>query len=374
MKPLNRSSLVVLILLPASCAFAETTVHGIISMVGRNSNAADRSNRTIWDVSPFDPVYATLFFDASVSERLSAFLELYADGRYDRATLHGAYIRYDHTQQLHLEAGLIPTPVGLWPARAYADKNPLISTPAIYQYQTSLDVWDELQTSTGEVLEDRGNAEYAAPIFDFWWNTGVHGYASVGRASFGLALLNGSLSNPQRRIIYNQPNVAAHASLAFGPYVTVGGWGAIGPYLASSFGPSVPEGKKLTDYRQMTIGLNLHASAGHWDANAEGLLNRYEHPYFGLLDNAGAYADVKYTFAVRWWAASRIDMLGFSHLNADSANGQRWDYPITRFELGVGRWMSEHAALKLVAQFVRYSEAPLALNDEVYALQFIFKM
>lgn len=374
MRWLRRISLPLLFLTFGAHSQAQTTVSALLTMVGRNSNASDLSNRTIWNVSPFNPVYATMFLDAPVSERLSAFLELYADGKYDRATLHGAFIRYDHTSRVHLDAGLIPTPVGIWSARAYADKNPLVSTPAIYQYQTSLDTWEEIQRTPHEILEDRGGAEYATTVFDFWWNTGIHGYASAGDAAFGLAFLNGSLSNPQRRIVYNQPNVAAHASVSFGPYVTLGLWGALGPYLTPGFRTVLPEGKKLTDYRQKTFGANVHASSGHWETHAEGIVNRYDHPYLGRLDNLGGYADLKYSFAVRWWAAGRVDVLSFSRLKLADSYNQRWDYPIARYEIGVGRWMSERAVLKLVAQFIRFSGAPLSLNDEVYALQFAIKM
>ena len=113
--------------------------------------------------------------------------------------------------------------------------------------------------------------------------------------------------------------------------------------------------------------LILASGPGH-ELNAEFIVNRFEHPFLGNLDNVGGYADLKYSFATRWWGAARIDAISFSEL--DNAGGEKWDYPLTRFEFGLGRRLAEHALMKAVTQIVRYSSgAPKDLEGETYVLQ-----
>lgn len=358
---------------PATVLHAEVNVSALMSMVARNHDAEYHSNTTNFGITPFDAAYGRVFLDASISDRLSAFMQWFAHD-YDGAFFYGAYVRYDHTPNLHLEAGIIPTPVGLWPPRTYADKNPLVSVPAIYQYKTSVDGFGSLQSTAAEVFAERGAAGGAPILYDFCWNTGVHAYASHGQFDFGIALLNGSLGTPKREVAYSHPAGALHVNWIPGPYVTVGGWVSGGPWLAPHFEPDLPSGDVVEDYNQFTAGGLLQASYGHLELNAEIIVNRFEHPYLGDLDNTGGYADVKYSFATRWWGAARIDALTFSELDAAESDSDRWDYPMLRLELGLGRRLSEKAWIKGVTQIVRYTDAPSELDGEVFALQFTVEL
>ena len=360
--------MIVAVVFVSESATAQLKIAGLFSMVARNHDAQIQSNTTNFGITPFDGVYGRVFMDGTISDRLSAFVQWFAHS-YDGAFFYGAYVRYDHTPNLHLEAGLIPVPVGLWAPRTYADKNPLVSVPAIYQYKTSLDPWGELQTSPESILEQRGLNESAPVLYDFCWNTGVHGYASHGQFDFGIALLNGSLGVPRREVVYSRPAGAIHINWVPSPFATVGGWVADGPWMSPHFEPGLPAGKVVEDYHQLTAGALLQASAGHAELNVELILNRFEHPYLGDLENVGGYADIKYSFATRWWGAARLDALSFSELESSGSEGEKWDYPLTRFEVGLGRRLSERAIMKGVAQIIRYSDAPKALDGEVFALQ-----
>lgn len=354
-------------------ANAQVHVSALLSMVARNKGAAIESNKTNFGITTFDAVYSRLFVDAAVTDRLSAFIQLFSH-EYDGAIFYGAYVRYDHTPNTHLEAGLLPLPIGLWPPRTYADKNPLVSVPAIYQYKTPVDGYKRLQTSPEELLDERGESEYAPILYEFCWNTGVHAYASYRQFDFGLALLNGSLGSPRREVVYSRPAIAAHLNWVPSPYATIGAWVSGGPYLSPAFEPGLPAGKQVEDYNQLTAGGLLQAAAGHAELNAEMIINRFEHPYLGDLDNVGGYADIKYTFATRWWAAGRFDALTFSELDVPGANSQKWEYPLVRVEFGVGRRLSERSLVKAVTQIVRRQDAPKSFDGEIYAIQFTVEL
>lgn len=360
--------LMALLILSAE-ASAQVNVSGLMSLVTRNSDVADITNKTNFRVSPFDALNVRLFFDGAITENLSGFVQLYFGSTYSFTPI-GAYIRYDPSHSAHLEAGLIPTPVGLWGQRAYADKNPLVSVPLIYQYKTALDAGKRLQAEAGDILEPRGAAKYAPIVYDFCWNTGVHGYGSWGALDGGVALLNGSLGSPKRNSTYNRPSVVAHLGWTPNPYVRIGSWAAAGPYLSPGFEALLPGTYEIEDYQQQTFGAHAHVSAGHAEFYAEALFNRYQHPFLGDLDNVGGYADGRYSFATRWYVAGRVDVLSFSRLDDPAASGARWDYPLQRYEIGIGRKLTPRSVMKVVVQIVRYDGAPSGLEEEVFALQF----
>ncbi len=354
----------------ASMTHAEVFLSGQLALVGRNLTE-NPSNKTNLGYSAFDLVSLRTFLDARISDRLSGFIQFYTGGTALKdVMLYGAYIRYDHTPRLHLEAGLIPTPVGMWGPRTYAGNNPLVGTPLMFQYKTSLATYGPLQTEVEEILEDRGLDEYSPIVYDFCWNTGIHGYASVGQLDFGLAMTNGSLGSTKREMTYDRPNVAVHANWIPAPFLTVGAWGSVGPYLSPSMESQLPAGKIIEDYNQQSVGGLLHASRGHWDIYTEAFADRHQHPYFGDLDIVGGYAEVKVSVAPRWWVAGRAGHLSFSRLDNPEANGARWDYPITRLEGGIGRHLTERSRIKAVVQVIRYEDAPSTLDDEITAIQF----
>lgn len=358
------------LLLAASAANAEIFLSGQLALVGRNLTK-NPSNKTNLGYSAFDLVSLRTFLDARITDRLAGFVQFYTGGTaYTDMMLYGAYIRYDHTPRLHLEAGLIPTPVGMWGTRIYAGENPLVGSPLMFQYKTSLAVYGPLQTEPEGILEERGEDEYSPIVYDFCWNTGIHGYASVGPFDAGLALTNGSLGSTKREMTYNRPNVAVHANWIPTPFLTVGAWGSVGPYLSLSMEPQLPPGGVVEDYNQETVGGLLHAAWSHWDVHAEVFADRHQHPYLGNLDILGGYAEVKVTLAPRWWVAGRAGHLTFSHLNDPDVDNLRWDYPISRLECGIGRHLTEKSRIKAVIQVIRYEDAPSSLNDEIVAIQF----
>ena len=247
-----------------------------------------------------------------------------------------------------------------------------MSVLALYQYKTALTTFGQSQKLPDQLVAERGETEYLPIVYDFCWNTGVHGYATIGPVDFGVAALNGSLGSPAREINHDRPNVAAHVTVHTGPYASFGMWGGVGPYLTKDLEPQLPAGTSLESFEQRTLGASTHFSYGHWEGYAEGMVNRFEHPFFGNLDNMGGYADLTWSFAPRWHLAGRVDHLSFAR--TESLQNQRWDYPLSRYEFGVGRWLSEKSLVKLVSQTVRYTGAPTELDDEVYALQFTVKM
>jgi hypothetical protein len=355
----------------AASAQAEFFPEGQLILTARNQSANDLSNKTNAGFSAFDAAAVRIFLDARATDRVSGFVQLYAND-YSGATLYGAYVRYDHTASLHLEAGLIPTPVGLWGARTYADKNPLVGSPAMFQYKTSLETRGDLQSQAEEILDARGGAEHNPVVYDFCWNTGVHAYASAGQFDFGAALLNGSIGSTARQVTYDRPNVAGHVNFVPGPWLTVGVWGAAGPYLSPGAESVLPDGKRIEDYDQSSVGALAHAAMGHWEVYAEGLWNRYEHPFLGDLENLGGYVDARVDVAPKWFIAGRVDHLAFSRLDANVDSGrERWDFPLSRYEVGVGRNLSHKTLIKVVSQIVRYVGAPASLDDEIVALQFV---
>ena len=81
------------------------------------------------------------------------------------------------------------------------------------------------------------------------------------------------------------------------------------------------------------------------------------------------YFDARYKLAPQCYVAGRVETMRFSeHDFGGSIGKQDWDYPLNRFELGVGYRVDQAVLLKVVTQIVRgVDNAPL--DDETVAIQ-----
>jgi hypothetical protein len=60
----------------------------------------------------------------------------------------------------------------------------------------------------------------------------------------------------------------------------------------------------------------------------------------------------RYTFTPGWYAAARVEHLGFSRI-ATATETTEWDAPVTRTEVGVGRYLQRNLIFKTTLQFNR---------------------
>ncbi len=363
-------------------ASAQYQVTGMLDLVLRNTSAEDGSNKTFKGFSNFDYVRARLFFDAQPSEKVSVFTQVLVDN--SEFQLYGAYVRLSKIggANVNIHAGLIPNPVGLWGPRTYSDKNPVIGLPLMYLYHTALSP-GRYQTTNAQLLEMRGEGydHYGLPIiYDPCWNTGLEIFGSAGMVDWSIGALSGSVSAPRTQPEKDIPQLTGKLGLFFSPVFSLSFSGFAGPYMAdiSAFTAEVSEYPKLAaayedkeaeDYLNLGAGVGAHYDLGMLEMYSEAFFARWEHPVFDNLDAYSAYIDARYKLAPQWFIAGRVETMRFSeHDFGVGAGKQDWDYPLNRFELGIGYRIDQAVLLKIVTQIVRgVDDTPL--DDETVAIQ-----
>lgn len=365
--------LALLTLLASGGLKAQVNVGGLVDVVFKNSDNEDITNVTRRNFSNFHSSRARLFFDAAPAENLEVFTQILVDNY--SFQLYGAYMRFTNIggSQLNAQIGLIPHPVGSWGPRTYSNINPLIGVPMVYNMHSSYipggptavrDVDDII------ALRDSRSSRGLPVIYDACWNTGAEIYGSSGKLSYSIGLLTGSVSEPTLEQTKDIPQVTTHITYNLSSRITIGGSAFIGPYLVEGgFNDSLPVGADHDDYMNGGVGYELHVSGRYFDIYSESFYTYWEHPYLPKLNLYSGYVEGKYKFTPGWYVAGRFGFYEPGKLIDSQGASRNWDYPVKRFEGGIGYHPNRRTTLKLVTQINNF-ELTDAFDSELYALQF----
>jgi hypothetical protein len=269
---------------------------------------------------------------------------------------------------LDIQVGRVPPTFGAFSRRTYANDNPLIGYPLAYHYQTTLRP-DAVPGNAQELLDKRssgwlvryadqyGNQGAAAgvPLVNgIRWDTGVQVHGGNEFISGTVAFTRGTLSNP----VFNDDNsggqVATRIELRPAAGLVIGASGARGPFVSENAARgSVGEGRSH-EFTQNAWGADVEYSRDYYVVRAETIVSNWRLPLALTstvlpLRAIGGYLEGKYKFAPGFYAAARVDHLGFN----DITGTQRtlpWDAPVTRVETGVGISIQRNLVLKIAYQ------------------------
>jgi len=354
--------------------------HLLVDLVGRNTSAKNISNFTFFGQSNFDALRVRLFLEKKASERVELFTQFLSNNA-NSPRVYGAYVRLKSGSPWgNLEAGLIRQPFGTWGPRTYSDKNPLVGIPLGYSYHTALIVYlNTLQKSTAELLAYRGRGGNPTPtfgvssglplVYDNCWNTGILLFGGNNNWEYTTGVLSGSLSNPTIELKRSRPQIAGRIGFSPSLELAFGSSFAYGPYLTKANEKDLPVGATANDYNQTIVGLDLNFERGKFIGHAEGMFNRWIHPYVSEpLKVYTAYVEGTYKFATQFFASARYDRMEFSKITDPSGGRSVWDYSLYRMETGLGYRFDRNVTIKLVGQLTRFPGQP-QFNDDIVATQ-----
>ena len=301
------------------------------------------------------------------------FSQILVDG--NTFQLYGAYGRLSRIagSEVNLQFGLIPSPVGAWGPRTYSDQNPLVGVPLLYNYHSSF--VPGAPDSVRLVAELRAASDvrsnFGLPLlYDACWNTGVELYAVHNKLTYSFGLLSGAVSHPTTSQEKNIPQATTHITYAFNPGLVVGFSGFVGPYMAEGgINDSLPAGAKETDYLNVGVGYELYYSTRYFEAHSEAFYSYWEHPYVDNLKLFSGYLEGKYKFTPGWYCAGRVGFYEPGKLATGTGERIHWDYPVKRYEVGIGYHPNRKSTIKLVTQVNRFDFTD-EFDSELYALQF----
>ena len=351
------------LLLAPSLQASELHLHGLLDLVAaQRSDTYDLNTLTRGD-SPYDPYGLRLFVDGNVTERVDVFGQVvlrdgatpYVDGAY---VLFSPFAGYD----THLLAGKIPWPIGTYGPRTYSNKNPLIATPLMYQYHTTL-LWYAIPPSADALIAASATGQYGVDYFgypmskgmpvvdDSYWDVGVTAVGSQGAVEYSMGMTAGTPGwgntvedENTGKTVMGRIGIAPTAGLRFGVS------GAFGPYLVESLNEQLAPGQNVSQFHQALGMVDAEFATGHLELRAEGAWNTWQTPTVGDLDVTTGYVEMKYSFPFGAFAAGRLDGMRFSEIEDSSGAAHGWDSNVSRWELGAGYRIDRNILTKLVYQ------------------------
>ncbi len=370
---------------PEAAAMEASDIHlrGLLDLVEAGRGPAFESNYLNDGSTYFDAYRLRLFIEAEPSARFQIFTQfIYGDPSNGRA--YGAYLMFTPSPErdLHLLAGKVPWAIGTYGPRTYANRNPLIGMPLMYQYHSSLR-WDQLVPSTDALLLQAGRGQYGVSyvpatasfrgmpsIYDVCWDFGLTLTGSARPLEFAVGMVNGTPGHPNTTQDENDGK-SILGRLGFSPIaaIRVGVSGAYGPYLHAKLEPQLPPGRHATDYHQGLGMADVELMAGQVELRAEGFVNRWETPTVGDLWVRGGYVEGKLGFPAGFYAAGRWGTERFSEVRSSSGESEPWDYPVDRSEAGIGYRIAHGILAKAVYQRDTYVDDGEREPYDLYAAQ-----
>ena len=371
-------------LLAAPAAGADVRIRGLVDLVASNRGIGLESNWFNYGDSDFDAYRLRFFAEGAANDKLEVYTQfLYTDAAPARAL--GAYVSYAPAPErdFHLWAGKIPWIVGTFPPRAYSNKNPLVSTPLVYQYHTTLRA-DQIVPTVDDLLSKAGRGQYGisyvpgssnmrglSVVYELCWDFGVAALGSLRPLEFSVGATNGTPGRMNSAQDENDgKNFLGRVGLAPIPAVRVGVSGSIGPYIPSRLNPALPSGKSAEDYDQRLVMADAEIMFGHAELRGEAYRNFWDTPTVGTLLVEGYYAEAKYGLPWGLYAAGRWEEMNFGEVTSGAGVRRPWDFPRTRLEVGLGAKLSRSVLLKTIYQHYAYDQwvSPTETENRPYDL------
>jgi hypothetical protein len=251
---------------------------------------------------------------------------------------------------------------GAFARRRYGQDNPLVGTPLVYQYLTTVRP-DAVPANADDLLERRGSgwlvsypvgspeADAGLPVIESMrWDTGVSLRVGDEPVEWSLAVTRGSLGNPRTSDDNDGKQIASRLSFYPVPGLVLGASFAEGDYLDDGVLALVPTGS----YRQRAFGFDAEYAWDRFLVRAEAVVGRWEMPEIDAppidvpLDFRGGFVEGRYRILPQLHVAARFDRLDFGELRG-STGTDTWDARVNRVEVGAG--YRPHRQVELKAAF-----------------------
>jgi hypothetical protein len=286
----------------------------------------------------------------------------------ERARPYAAYVRIRPwpDRAFDVQIGRIPPAFGAFGRMAYNTDNALIGYPLAYQYLTSLRP-NAIPAVPEDLIRMRGRGWLSTfPVGDttpaagvplvsaFRWDTGLQARWMEGPVEVVGAVTAGTLSDPRVSDSNDGRQISARVALRPIPGLILGTSGAHGAWAAENVIQLVPA---ANDSTQTAWGADAEYSRDHWIVRSELVWSRWRVPFAVSnpsgtnLDALGVWAEGRYRFTPRIFAAARVDRLGFSTIRpAADVQPITWDGGVNRVEVVAGYYLQRNLTARLSVQ------------------------
>jgi hypothetical protein len=128
-------------------------------------------------------------------------------------------------------------------------------------------------------------------------------------------------------------------------------------------------GTNSDDMQQNVFGIDWSYQREQWSIHSEIVKSVWEYPTISEdLESLGYYVEGQYFFKPDTYGALRIGALDFNEITGTSGK-QTWDTNISRYELGVGKYINEDLLSKFYYQKNEQDDSDL--DDNLLGLQMV---
>jgi hypothetical protein len=315
----------------------------------------------------------SLFLDGQAGRHFYFFTQARLDRGFDPSE-GGAELRLDEYAlrytpwedgRFNVQLGKFATVTGNYAARHLSWDNPFINAPLVYENLTG--IWDHYAVDAPGTLlawghvptpqySDFGDgyADKRERLPVIWGPAYASGVSIAGKFSkfeYAAEMKNAGPSSRPESWDVNQVNFAHpvfSGRLGYRPNMAwnLGFSASVGPYLRPEADITLPQGKDIGDYRQITLGQDMSFEWHHFQLWAELYWSRFEVPTVGNADTTGYYLEAKYKFTPQLYGALRWNQQFFSDIDY---NGERipWGRDIWRIDAALGYRFTPNTQLKV---------------------------
>jgi hypothetical protein len=334
----------------------------------------------------------SFFLDVNIGPRLYGFVQARIDRRFDpsdkpiQTRLDEYFLRYNVLDKqpltLAVQAGKFATVVGNWTPRHLSWDNPFINAPLPYENITSA---ADLEAPESPI--DFGFFR-GGPSFKFTWVPVIwgpsyaSGIAAAGQVAehfdFAFELKNAAISSrPEQWDAttrdWSHPTFSGR--LGWRPCLewNLGVSGSEGAYMTDGAASTLPSGRGLGDYRQLTLGQDIAYAHGHWQVWAEAFESRFQVPNVGDADTFVYYVEARYQLCTELWAGVRWNQQLFGKIPDGFGGEQVWGNNLWRTDLVLGCRLNEHFQAKVQYSYGREHDPGGERGVQVGAVQITTK-
>jgi hypothetical protein len=321
-----------------------------------------------------------------VSDRVSVLGELRSEN-FNHIAPFALYARIRPLpgRRFDVQIGRIPPTFGSLSRRSYGNDNPLIGSPIAYQYMTSLRP-DSTPADLNELIRMRGRGwlsgfsvgdrvgRRGVPLVSsFTWDTGVQVSTGWNMVSVAAAVTNGSPSSPRFSDDNGGKQVSVRTTVTPTTGLTLGTSYARGEFLDRQVRRLLTA--PASNYDQRAFEFDIEYSRDHWLTRAETVWSEWTIP-IGTSGNATPLSALattlegRYSFLPGWYAAARIEHLGFSDITIPPETTE-WEAPVTRTEAGIGYYVQRNFIVKTTLQFNRRDGGRIN-SSQLLAVQLLY--
>ena len=345
-----------------------------------------------WIIPATEPFLAPrlrLFADGFLGDHVQTTAELRVD-RGEEPTaddievrIEQVFVRLMHAAGVAVQAGKFVSPFAGYPQRHHTEGDPLIRPPLSYDYRTVLEASRAPGSAVALLAWKDKPAEHRPRGSPIVWGTpyqwGAMATMAVGRVSGRAALMNSvPSSGPEEWGLeggFDAPAVVVNVGAQLTPALRLEASHSRGPWLDEGVG-GLPPLAGAEDFAQHIWAAEAAFALGRTKLRAEIFHDSWEVP--NVSDDAvdiSWYVEGEQVVATGFALAARYGRIHFMELESGpgdpaygSGDSARWDYGVSRLQLGAGYRVARNAGVRAEAT-LNGSASPQTLRDNLFSLQ-----